>query len=63
MIGQTSRFNDDSDDFDPGLDEESGDDLVHLLKDVRGDLDIEDPMRWIINERLDDKESMFMDGT
>lgn len=63
MIGQTSRLNDDSSDFDPGLDEESSDDLVHLLKDVRGDLDIKDPMKWIINEKLDDKESMFMDGT
>lgn len=65
MLGQASGLNNDSDGPESTSDAEakSSDDLVNILKGVCGDLEVKDPLEWIINEKLDDKDSMLMDGT
>ena len=62
MLGHASGLKDDYEELDPMLSEMYSDDLAPLLKSVCRDAKVEDPLQWIIDEKLDDQESMFMDG-
>ena len=62
MLGHASGLKDDYEGLDPVLREVYSDDLAPLLEGVRRDVKVEDPLQWIIDEKLDDQETMFMDG-
>ena len=62
MLGHASGLKDDFGELDSMLSEVYSDDLAPLLKGVYRDVKVEDPLQWIIDEKLDDQETMFMDG-
>ncbi|CAL1694190.1 unnamed protein product [Somion occarium] len=43
------------------LDSESSNDIAQILAEIHGNAKLEDPVEWIVNERLDEKESLLMD--
>ena len=62
MLGHASGLKDDFGELDSMMSEVYSDDLAPLLKGLYRDVKVEDPLQWIIDEKLDDQETMFMDG-